>query len=101
MVSALEDIFRSEFLSSLVMNFVCCPVYVNLAHFVFVFVLASLCVFVSVLPLILFKIFTSYLLLCNICFIVSYFCLLFVSFMGYVERRLTEYLTAARFCSGG
>jgi len=100
-LSALKDIFRSEFLNRLVTNFVCSPTYVNLAHFVFVFVLASLRVFVSGFRLILFKIFTSYLSLCNICFIASYSCLLFVSFMGYVERRLTKYLTAASFCSGG
>ena len=36
MLSALKDIFRPEFLNSLVINFVCCPTYVNLAHFVFV-----------------------------------------------------------------
>jgi hypothetical protein len=48
-LSALKDIFRSEFLNSLVMNFVYRPTYINLAHFVFVFVLASLPVFESVL----------------------------------------------------
>ena len=69
-LSALMDTFRSEFLNSLVMNFGCRPMYVNLAHFVFAFLLASMRVFVSVLPLILFKIFTSYSLLFNICFIV-------------------------------
>jgi len=98
-LSVLKDIFRSEFLNSLVMNFVCHPTYVNLAHFTFV--LTSLHVFVSVVRLILFKIFTLYFLLCNICFIVLYSLLLFVSFMGYVERQLTKYLIAASFCSSG
>ena len=55
----------------------------------------------SIVQVILFKIFTSYLLLCNICFIVSYSFLLFVLFIGYVERWLIRYLTAASFCSGG
>jgi hypothetical protein len=41
-LSTLKDIFRSKFSDSLVMNFVCRPTYVNLAHFVFV--LTSLCV---------------------------------------------------------
>ena len=45
MLSTLKGIFRSEFLNSLVMNFVCLPTYVNVAHFVFV--LISLRVFVS------------------------------------------------------
>jgi hypothetical protein len=98
-LSALKDIFRSEFLNSLVINFVCHPTYVNLTHFVFV--LTLLHVFVSVVWLILFKIFILYFLLCNICFIVSYSLLLFVSFMGYVERQLTKCLIAASFCASG
>jgi len=44
-LSALKDIFSSEFLNSLVMIFFCRPTYTNLAHFVFVFVLTSLLVF--------------------------------------------------------
>ena len=77
MLSDLKDVFRSEFLNSLVMNFVCCPTYVNLAHFVIV--LTSLYVFVSVVRLILFKIFPLYffyyVLLALLCHTV--FCYLF------------------------
>jgi len=36
-LSTLKDIFRSKFSNSLVMNFVCRPTYVNLAHFDFPF----------------------------------------------------------------
>jgi len=37
-LSALKDIFRSEFLNGLVMNSVCRPPYVNLVFFFFYFI---------------------------------------------------------------
>ena len=96
MFSVLNEILRLVCLNNLVINLVCRPTYVNLAHFVFVFSFRS-CVCVSLVGVIFSRILTSYLLLCNICFIVSYSFLLFVSHIGNVDRRLTRYLIAASF----
>ena len=80
--SVLNEILRLVFLNNLVINFVCRPTYMNVAHFVFGFVFVFYssirsCVFVSFVRVILSKILTSYLLLNNIRFIVSYSFLLF------------------------
>jgi len=92
-----KETLRSVFLNNLIINLVCLPTYVNLAHLICVF--PSLCFCSSFVRLTLFKIAISYLLLYCICFIVSFSLLYSVSFIGYVDRQLVRYLIAASLCS--
>jgi len=93
----LKETLRLVFLKNLVINLVCLPPYVNLAHLVCVF--PSFCSCLSFVWLTLFKIAVSYLLLYSICFIVLFSLLYSVSFIGYVDRQLVRYLIAASLCS--
>ena len=93
----LKETLRSVFLNNLIINLVCLPTYVNLAHLVCVF--PSLCSCSSFVWLTLSKIAVSYLLLYSICFIASFPLLYSASFIGYVDRLLVRYLIAASLCS--
>jgi hypothetical protein len=86
MYSVLNATFRLVFLNNFVINFVYCPTYVNVAHFVFDFVCVFIfsfsvctCVFAFIVEMTLSNTFASYLLLRNICFIVLYSFFLFMS----------------------
>jgi len=94
----LKEILRLAFLNNFVMNLVCFEIYRNFTHLFCDFFFFCSCSFF--VHLTLFKIAVSYLLLHSTRFIVSVSFSFSVLCMGYVDKQLVKYLTAASLCSG-